>query len=82
MKWKIAYVRSPTARPSDAPIAIVGRKIPAGTYELSLTLAEVRKIIFTIIPNVQAVKAIFRNAVTVRRKTFSHMAVGLVSDFR
>ena len=29
---KITYVSKPTARPREAPIAIVGRKIPAGTY--------------------------------------------------
>lgn len=55
------YVSSPTARPNDAPIAIVGRNIPAGT----------------IMPNVHAVKTVFKHAVTMRRNTFSHMAVGL-----
>jgi hypothetical protein len=72
-------VRSPTARPSDAPTAIVGRKIPAGTCGMLLIMAcklhSTGK--FTIIPNVQAVRAIFNNAVTIKRKTFSHIAVGL-----
>jgi hypothetical protein len=28
------YMMTPTARPTQAPIAIVGKKIPAGTYAI------------------------------------------------
>ena len=51
----------PRPLPKQAPVAIVGRKMPAGT----------------IIPNAQAVKPILMRAVVMRRKIFSQIAFGL-----
>lgn len=69
----------PTARPRDAPIAIVGRKIPAGTL-CSISVYSSRYHSFpqlTIMPKVHAVSPIFMAAVSIRRKIFSTRAFGL-----
>jgi hypothetical protein len=61
-------------------MAIVGKKIPAGTC---LKIKDATTCIsggFTIIPNVHAVSRIFMNAVRMSRNTFSHIAVGLDSN--
>ena len=71
------YMTRPTARPRQAPIAMVGRKIPAGTYQglsaMKLTGTSER----TIMPNVHAVRKTLMVAVRMSRKTFCHSAVGL-----
>ena len=85
-KMNDPHVIRPTARPREAPIAIVGRKIPAGTwndpFEHPLLFARPDRTYFcrlTIIPNVHAVNPILVIAVRVRRKIFSHIALGLVA---
>ena len=59
-EWS-TYVIKPIARPRHAPIAIVGRKIPAGID----------------MPKVQEVSAIFIRAVSINKKMFCRVAVGL-----
>lgn len=77
----MTYVSSPTARPKDAPIAMVGRKIPAGTCADAFSGQKRKAFAFlTIIPNVHAVRAILVTAVKTKRKTFSPSAFGLQYD--
>ena len=71
-------VTSPTARPRQAPMVIVGRKIPAGTYKvLRIIIGVPPNDARTIIPNVHAVNPILTSAVSTRRNTFAQIAVGL-----
>lgn len=60
-KEAMTYMRRPTTRPKQAPIAMVGKNIPAGIRS----------------PNVHAVRTILATAVKVKRKTFAQKAVGL-----
>lgn len=72
----------PTALPRDAPIAMVGKKIPAGTWERTSIIrnhfTDLKARTHTIIPKVQAVKPILTTAVNTNRKIFSNNADGLV----
>lgn len=75
------HVRIPIARPKQAPIAIVGMKIPAGIYvdrpngSTEILIGKLSRR--TIMPKVQAVKTIFVPAVSMSKKTLYHSALGL-----
>ena len=69
---------SPMALPRQAPIAIVGKKIPAGTYNTSKRcITRVYRNEPTIIPKLHAVKNTLVRAVRTKRNTLRHIAVGL-----
>lgn len=71
------------ARPKHAPIAIVGKNIPAGTYRACEDDEKISVLNTpTIMPNVQAVKKTFIAAVRISKKIFCHRAVGLRSLVR
>ena len=74
----------PTARPRHAPIAIVGKNIPAGICSVIMSVYRKRATTprtQTIIPKVQAAVISFNAAVKSSRKMFCPAAVGLKIQF-
>ena len=69
---------SPMALPRQAPIAIVGKKIPAGICNVSVRNEKSPPIEQpTIIPKLHAVKNTLMKAVRTNRNMLRHNAVGL-----
>ena len=70
----------PTARPRHAPMAIVGRNIPAGICSMIMSMygkGTTTPRTQTIIPKVQAASSSFIAAVKSNKKMFCPAAVGL-----